>query len=129
MPGRPKGSSVSWPGLRRSSTLPGAHANRGDRELTFALGVWREDLEHNVELAVDPHVGEGNTLGTMGDPFEDEIDVGLPDAQVLDSHAVYVPGSDGRLTRAASTRPSRIRRKGSSIERRLIRSSIEVGCI
>jgi hypothetical protein len=52
----------------------GAHRGR------LAVGL---DLEHDVEVAVDAHIGQSNAVVGLRDALEEQVDGGGPDAPAL----------------------------------------------
>jgi hypothetical protein len=61
------------PSRRRGDVL-GAHRGR------LAVGL---DLEHDVEVAVDAHIGQSNAVVGLRDALEEQVDGGGPDAPAL----------------------------------------------
>jgi hypothetical protein len=46
----------------------------------LALGL---DLEHDVDVAVDAHIGQSDAVVALGDALEVQVDGGVSDAQAL----------------------------------------------
>ena len=56
---------------------------------------FRRELEHDVEPAVDAHVGQRDAAVAFRDAFEEQIDTGVADAQPADRESTEVPGKRG----------------------------------